>query len=109
MRHAVPVLWLLASPAALAADLDAGRQVYAANCLACHGEAGNGKGPAAVALRPAPTDLTAAAWWKGKEPNDVKKIIRTGNPGTAMMAFKHITGDDLDNLVVYLQSLAATP
>jgi mono/diheme cytochrome c family protein len=101
----VMVLGLGSLPAA-AQDLAAGQAVYKANCLACHGKRGDGKGPAAVALRPAPTDLTQASWWTGKADNDLKKIIRAGNPGTAMMGFKHITGDDMDNLVAYLRSLA---
>ncbi len=92
-----------------AADVEAGRAVYDANCLACHGKTAAGDGPAAVALRPAPTDLTAESWWKNKSDNDLRKIIRTGNPGTAMMSFKHITGDDMDNLVAYLRTLAPAP
>lgn len=102
----VMVLLALGGRPAAAQDVAAGQEVYKANCLACHGKRGDGKGPAAVALRPAPTDLTRAAWWAGKADNDLKKVIRAGNPGTAMMGFKHITGADMDNLVAYLRSLA---
>ena len=34
---------------------------YAENCVACHGPAGRGNGPAAVGMVPAPTDLTLLA------------------------------------------------
>lgn len=39
-------------------SLAAGKKVYAANCLACHGIAGKGDGPAAVALNPKPRNLS---------------------------------------------------
>jgi mono/diheme cytochrome c family protein len=37
----------------------AGAQLYARYCASCHGVAGRGDGPAAPALSPPPTDLTA--------------------------------------------------
>jgi len=36
-----------------------GRQLFADNCVSCHGPEGHGDGPAAKDLRPAPADLTA--------------------------------------------------
>lgn len=38
-----------------------GKQLYAKNCLRCHGEAGLGDGPATKFIRPAPKDITSAA------------------------------------------------
>ncbi len=38
--------------------LAAGKKIYAGNCLACHGAAGKGDGPAAIALNPRPKDLS---------------------------------------------------
>jgi mono/diheme cytochrome c family protein len=35
-----------------------GRQMYDAYCASCHGQGGKGNGPAAPALKVAPTDLT---------------------------------------------------
>lgn len=39
----------------------AGRAVFEANCVACHGTTGRGDGPAAVGMRPRPADLTRLA------------------------------------------------
>jgi mono/diheme cytochrome c family protein len=38
-----------------------GAEVYAEYCAVCHGKDGRGGGPAAVALKQAPTDLTVLA------------------------------------------------
>jgi mono/diheme cytochrome c family protein len=38
-----------------------GRQMYDAYCASCHGQGGNGNGPAAPALKTPPTDLTQLA------------------------------------------------
>jgi mono/diheme cytochrome c family protein len=40
-----------------AAAIEAGKQLYAANCAACHGASGMGDGPAAQSLNPKPQPL----------------------------------------------------
>jgi len=91
---------------ALAGDTAAGKKVYERNCLACHGPSGAGDGPAARALRPPPTAFNTAAYWAGKKDADVKAAIKTGRPGTSMMAFGSLEAEQLDNVVAYLRSLA---
>jgi putative copper export protein/mono/diheme cytochrome c family protein len=45
------------------ASIDAGRTLYAQNCVACHGATGHGDGPAAKTLPVPPADLTADHLW----------------------------------------------
>ena len=93
----------LAFPAtAFAQDTTAGKKVYMANCMACHGMEADGKGPAAASLKPPPVDFTSAEFWKNRTTGQVKDTIRTGKPGTAMMPFSQLSDTDLDNLVAYL-------
>ncbi len=93
--------------AAQAADPAAGQVAYAANCTACHGKLGDGKGPAAVALKPKPTDFTAAAWWTPERTDAaLAAVIRTGKAGTGMSGFTQFSDADVANLVGYLRTLA---
>lgn len=100
------LLPVLLSGSADAADADKGKAVYTANCMACHGTAADGKGPAAMALDPKPTDFTAAAFWDGKENAAIKKVIKTGKPGTPMAPFPQLSDDDVANVIAYLRGFA---
>ncbi len=101
MSTLLMVLW---GSTAQAADAAAGELVFSSNCAACHGAAADGKGPAAVALQPSPTDFTAAAFWEDRSDDDLKASIRSGRPGTSMMAFDSLSEDDLDNILAFLKT-----
>lgn len=87
-----------------AADADKGKAVYTANCMACHGTAADGNGPAAMALTPKPTDFTTAAFWDGKDNAAIKKVIKTGKPGTPMAPFPQLSDADVANVITYLRT-----
>lgn len=38
-----------------------GKEIYLQYCASCHGKTGHGDGPAAIAMKPPPTDLTTLA------------------------------------------------
>lgn len=102
-----------------------GAENYAAYCAVCHGKDGKGRGPAAPALKTAPTDLTAIASSHGGvfSVADVEAAVKgSGRPiaahGTADMPvwgpiFRSMSpGDDmlalrLSNLVQYIKSMQA--
>ncbi len=96
----------LATNPAFAADSAAGKSVYDANCTACHGTSGNGKGAAAIALNPKPTDFTNAAFWTGRTDAQVSASIKSGRPGTSMTAFTQLSTADLDNVTAYIKGFA---
>ncbi len=111
MRARFPILLALtaglaasAATAGPAADATKGKATYDAQCLICHGQGGAGDGPAGAALKPKPTDLTAASWWEGKDNAAIMGMIRRGSPGTSMVAYNKLSREDLENLVAYLRS-----
>jgi mono/diheme cytochrome c family protein len=57
-----------------------GQEMYQSYCAACHGKEGKGDGPAASALKPPPSDLSALAKGNnGKFPADhVTAVLRFG-------------------------------
>jgi len=105
------------------ADITSGKNMFVNYCASCHGVDGKGNGPAAVALKPAPTDLTTLAKAnEGKYPAGfLSAVLKFGrNPaahGSSEMPvwgsrFKMIdpnqdpTGrQHVDDLVAYIGSL----
>ena len=97
-------------PAAVLAE---GERAYVQYCRACHGDKGDGKGPAARGLRPPPRDFTVgtfkfAAVAGGSLPNDddLVRIVRGGLHGTAMLAWDGIPEDEVRSIVQYLKTFS---
>lgn len=69
---------------------DAGEAIYKQRCVACHGEKGDGKGPAGGALKPAPSDYTTSEQLEHFEKIQDHHFwsISEGVAGSAMPAFK---------------------
>jgi DMSO reductase family type II enzyme heme b subunit len=98
---------------AQAGDANAGKAVYQLKCIGCHGEKGDGKGPAAELLVPQPRDFTSGIYkirtTAGKAPSDqdLFKIITDGMPGTSMPSWAVLPEKDRWNLVAYIKAFAA--
>lgn len=78
-------LWTGGRPARAAeqippAAMQEAEQIFKSRCATCHGQAGKGDGPAAVALNPKPRDLGDAAWQKSVDDAHIEKIILGGGP-----------------------------
>jgi mono/diheme cytochrome c family protein len=89
-----------------AANAERGKVIYGSNCVACHGKSGDGKGPAAQSMRPAPPDFTAADWWKEKTDDQIAARIKDGHAGTPMVAFSKLSEEELADLVAYMKQLS---
>jgi FTR1 family protein len=95
-------------------DPRAGQRFYAERCASCHGESGEGNGPAARAL---PADLRPPAFagpvgtpaMRGVSPALMYRVIAVGVRNTPMPAWAAtLSAADRWNVVAYITSLRAT-
>ena len=95
-----------------AETLNRGRHEYMQYCRACHGDHGDGKGPAAPGLRPPPRDFTQGSYkfgWvldqKLPRDEDLVRIVRNGLHGTAMLGWD-VPDSTLADIIQYLKTLS---
>ena len=88
-----------------------GAQLYAKFCSQCHGDAGDGKGPAAPMLEPLPRDFTSGKYKIRTTPSgapptqqDLESIIRKGMPYTAMPGWPQLTDAQVRDLAYHLKT-----
>jgi mono/diheme cytochrome c family protein len=89
-----------------AESLNVGKFLFAANCASCHGDAGEGNGPAAGALAPSPTNFHL------KKPTEERAwdVLENGVPGTAMPPWRsQLNADERRALVEFVRSLYGPP
>ncbi|MBI1734857.1 MAG: c-type cytochrome [Candidatus Rokubacteria bacterium] len=93
-----------------ARETDDGARIYLARCAACHGERGDGRGPVAPYLDPAPRDFTAGVYKlrtteSGQPPtdDDLLRVVARGVPGTAMPAWTGLSERERRLVVAYVK------
>lgn len=81
-----------------------GKELFAAQCVTCHGAEGAGDGVAAAGLNPKPRNFTAGEGWKnGRKPSQIYTTLTKGL--NAMPAFATLPPDDRWSLVHYVRTL----
>lgn len=95
--------WIKPSPEALTK----GKDIFAQQCMTCHGAGGHGDGPAAAALNPKPRNFTAGDGWKNGR--KVTEIFGTLTKGlNAMPAFTVLKAEEKLALAHFVRSLGPT-
>lgn len=94
----------------------AGRDLYSAECATCHGNLGDGKGPAEGRFAQHATDFTQGVYKlrstlsKSPLPGDLERSIRQGMPGTEMVPFREVLTDaEITAVASYVRSLTKNP
>lgn len=100
---------------AQAGDADKGEAVYQKRCQQCHGEEGDGLGPAAERLNPPPRDFTLGLYkikssaFDADLPNDADlvRMVRDGMPGTAMPGWSDLLSEqEIRDVIAYIKAFA---
>jgi mono/diheme cytochrome c family protein len=101
-------LWVFGIMSATAWAED-GKQLYEKTCMACHGAAGKGDGPAAKAMKTKPQDFAVAL--KGKSDADITKVLKEGIVGSADKAthpkMTKLSDEQLQSVIQYVKQLAS--
>jgi len=90
--------------------LEQGRVLYLKNCAQCHGETGEGNGPAALSSNPPPRNFAKADGWKnGPLLPAVYKTLGEGIKGSSMAAFDRLAVQDRMALAHTVQAFGKFP
>jgi high-affinity iron transporter len=105
IAHGLAAALLAAYPVPLAPtrtpDLARGAMLYAQNCAACHGAAGDGHGPDAAKLDTPPIAFTDIDRARQRSVFGLYQVITQGLEGTAMPSFGGLAPDDRWALAFY--------
>ena len=110
-------LFALSHGAALAkpGDAEKGEAIYQKRCLQCHGDEGDGLGPAAERLNPPPRDfslglfkfVTSAFDADLANDDDLMRMVRDGMPGTAMPGWSDLLSEqEMWDAIAYIKTFA---
>lgn len=92
--------------------LNRGFRGYRRACASCHGDRGDGRGPAGRDLDPPPRDLTAGDFRRSSVPGalpsdeDLRRVVANGIPGTAMLPWAGVGAAEIDDICQYLKTLS---
>ncbi len=83
-----------------------GRQIFVTNCIGCHGQYGNGRGPASEFMKPDPGDFTKPELHLAASDGQYYQYLLFGLPGTSMPAWgDYLTVNDIWDVINFLRTI----
>jgi len=90
--------------------LEKGRGLFRANCSSCHGDNGQGDGPAGLALNPRPRNFTnPAGWTNGPKISQIYRTLEEGIVRNGMASYNYLPPADRIALAQVVRSFMAAP
>lgn len=86
-------------------EMVAGERVFAAHCVRCHGDHGDGNGPDASKYQPAPADFRHML----VSFDGVENVLHHGVPGSGMQAYPLLSPQEIQALSYYIRSFYQGP
>jgi mono/diheme cytochrome c family protein len=95
-------------------DVKNGRDLFARQCVVCHGDGGRGDGPSAAGFATKPADLTDGRVMNSLPDEFLASVILNGGPAEGlaptMPSFRgHLGEDEVRQVIAYLRTLAQPP
>jgi mono/diheme cytochrome c family protein len=92
--------------------LDAGKEIFEANCASCHGAIGKGDGAAAAALNPKPRDLSNYKYMSSRTWKELRDVVALGGANAGMSALMPawkgaLKNPQIDNVLAYVITLSS--
>jgi len=85
-------------------DMLVGQQIYRQQCVACHGENGDGRTPLGQQLVPRPRDFTDSQQMAALSDDQLMHAIRRGVSGTAMAPWEGVLNrEDVRRVALYIR------
>src|SRR5579859_2859431 len=110
----IPAQAAISTISSSAGSIEAGKSVYLEHCSACHGEKGDGAGPASVWLFPRPRDFSAGMFKIKSTPGtalptdeDLFNTVTRGMAGSSMPSFTYLSAQERREAVQYIKYLTA--
>ncbi|HEX2913923.1 MAG TPA: cbb3-type cytochrome c oxidase subunit II [Chloroflexia bacterium] len=83
-----------------------GKQIFTTNCIGCHGQFGDGRGPASTFMKPDPANFQRPELQVAASDGQFYQYILLGLPGTSMPAWgDYLTVDDIWDVINFLRTI----
>jgi mono/diheme cytochrome c family protein len=99
---------LLRAPVNVGDPIAAGKVLFLAACVPCHGAAGKGDGPGSVQLNPKPRNLTDAAYMLKLDDRYLYELISRGGVAvgkSSQMPEFPLSPQDIQNVIAFVRTL----